>query len=329
MKRFVELKERWLPMKRIESGSSLSTWRTCPKKYSFSYEEKLENPNYSHNLGYGNFVHAFRAILHAEKVSPEELSKAFGELEGMLLELRSLYPSSAEQIKADCDLAEEITKLWWAYWNGDQGALGERNMKWLGVESEWSFNLVGRETDFHVGKRDGYVRQTIWDKCFLYELKTATDRGADNYLHRLELDHQINSNLIALEREGLPFDGVIYDVIWKPALRLLTGRKTKPDETLEEFNQRVIAAVKSSPSDYFSRICVNRTNEALAEYELELIAQYNASAPDQLKYRNASACMNFNSLCQFFQLCMDPHADEMRSVFRQRTKRLPELKTGD
>lgn len=316
-------------MKRIETGSSLGTFRTCPKKYSLAYEERLESPRYNQNLGYGNFVHAYRAIHHAQTISQIEMTKAVQDGADLYESLMHKYADAHDQINADNALAKRMVELWWDYWNLDGSHLGEEALEWRDVEWEWEFPVQANPEFVHAGKSDGYVRQKEWDKFFLYELKTASDRGGDSYLHRLQLDHQINSNLIALQRAGRPFAGVIYDVIWKPALRRLTGRKTKPDETLEEFNGRIIAEVQSNPSEYFTRVCVNRTAEHLRLYEDELHAQFKASEPFELKYRNPSACMNFNTLCQYFDVCMDPHAAEMRNVFKRRPKKHPELKGGE
>lgn len=315
-------------MKRIETGSSLGTFRTCPKKYSFAYEEMLESPYYNQNLGYGNFVHAFRAIHHCASQPAEKQAEAQSELEDLAKKLMYKYPEAQDQIKADISLARSMVEIWADYWKLNESNLCEAMLEWHEIEWEWEYEVGKLPIFIHAGKSDGYVRQKEWDKFFLYELKTASDRGGDGYLHRLQLDHQINSNLIALERAGKPFAGVLYDIIWKPALRRLVGRKTKPDETLEEFNQRIINEVKSTPSEYFTRVSVNRTASSLVEYEKELLSQFFASDPVKTRYRNPNACMNFNSLCQFFDVCMDPHAAEMRNVFHKRDKKHPELKTG-
>lgn len=315
-------------MKRIETGSSLGTFRTCPKKYAFAYEERLESPYYNQNLGYGNFVHAYRSVFHAQSVSVDAFTQAVQEGADLYAWLVHKHADAKDQIDADNALAKAIVGIWADYWNLNPSQLGEEALEWRDVEWEWEFPVLSNPEYIHAGKSDGYVRHKEWDKFFLYELKTASDRGGDSYLHRLQLDHQINSNLIALDRAGKPFAGVLYDVIWKPALRRLTGRKTKPDETLEEFNQRIIDEVKANPSEYFTRVTVNRTAEHLRDYELELFDQFEASESHRRRYRNPNACMNFNTLCQYFDVCMDPHAAEMRNVFNHRAKKHPELKGG-
>jgi hypothetical protein len=300
---------------RIESGSSLGVFRTCPKKYEFSYEQRLTPKRYSSPLGYGTFIHLHRARKHGQVEAERELVMTLEDL------LRA-NPDQADQIQHDYLLAGEVIERWFNYWVGADSSLAEPELLHLEIEQEWEFPVdpIGRY--IHVGKRDGYVEHPGWGKRFLYELKTAAARGEDNYMHRLHLDHQINSNLLALHKEGKPAEGVIYDIIWKPQLR----RKTQPDETLEEFRDRILAEYDADPAGYFARLTVSRTPEQLIGYERELIEQYEVLAGLKVKYRNGSACVNHNMVCPFFDLCMDPKAtEEQLALFHKRDKKLPEL----
>lgn len=312
---------------RTESGSSLACFRTCPKKYYFSYDKKLSSPNYSSSLAYGTLVHAHRAIKHSAFLGSDAILRANAELAQAIDHLKTSHPNDHERIDLDNELARQVIEIWMQYWSADQTSLSERVLGWVDVEKEWSFDIKDEADRVyrHVGKRDGLVFQTEWEKTFLYELKTASATDKESYLYRLHLDHQINSNLLALKKAGQSFSGVIYDIIWKPALRLKTGRKTMPDETQAELNQRILEEVSQNPGEYFTRVLVNRTDERLAEYEQELLEQFESLSSMRIKYRNSSACKNFGSVCQFFDLCMDPEAAEQESYFVTRTKKHPEL----
>lgn len=311
-------------MKLVESGSSLGCFRTCPKKYQFSYRDRLSASKYSQSLGFGNFVHLHRAIYHGSKIGQRVRMEE--ELTQFRDEMLRIYQDATGQIAADERLAASVVAEWVKYWEGVQSSLGESMLEWKDVEKEWAF-LVGSNSmaDYvHVGKRDGLVRHKDWDKTFLYELKTASDRGGESYRSRLQLDYQINSNLMALKKAEIPVAGVLYDIIWKPALRRKVDRKTAPDETEEEFSARILQEYRDNPSQYFERLTVSRTDAHLAEYEVELLHQFDAVTSERT-YRNPNACMNYNQPCQFFDLCMDPAAQEQRSYFIQRNRKHPEL----
>jgi hypothetical protein len=311
---------------RTETGSSLSCWRTCPKKYEFQYDKRLQSKGYSSSLGYGSFVHAMRAIYHSRTLGKAALERALEDVILLKGSLMRQHPDFADKIEADHDLAKGVVELWHQYWSDNTDALGERMLGWVDVEKEWSFKVGDKYR--MAGKRDGLVLQAEWEKTFLYELKTASNSDKDSYLYRLHLDQQINANLLALTKAGIAWSGVLYDIIWKPALRLKTGRKTMPDETPAELNERILEEMRANPGQYFTRASINRTPESLTEYEQELEAQFKTLDTMDLKYRNATACKTFGSMCQFFDLCMDPSQSETIESFTERARKHAELSTG-
>jgi hypothetical protein len=236
------------------------------------------------------------------------------------------YKSDAdrEQIRADYELAKKVVRLWTESW-GQTHPFGNQELEWKESEFEWSYNIP--ETDFvHVGKSDGIVRHKKYDKLFLYELKTAADRGRDSYVHRLMVDKQISSNLIALRARDIDVEGVIYDIVWKPGLIRGKNRKTMPDETLEKFGDRIFGTMKDEPHKYFERHIVYRNSQDIAEYERDLRHQFEALYIAKKKkafYRNSNACDDYG-LCEFFSSCIEGKA-EMEELLHKRELRLPEL----
>lgn len=296
----------------MESGSSIGKFMLCPKRYYYEYELKLKSPHYSKALGFGSLIHAFIEA----KMNPEKSGEAQKVYEETLAE----YPNDHEQIEADHHMAQELAEIWFAFWDTTGYPFANREFKWLETESEWKFGN-------YTGKSDGVVQSLKWNKTFLYELKTAADRSRDTYRHKLEMDKQISANILGQRERGHNLDGVVYDIIYKPALVRKTNRKTMPDETFMEFAQRIISAVREKPEAYFERTIVYRTDKDLAEYQIDLAAQLKhleAIRASNEWYRNQGACESFGSLCPFFGACLEGK-EEMLEQFKKKPRKHEEL----
>ncbi len=298
----------------IESGSSIQTFLTCPKLYWFKYVQLLSTRSYSSALGFGTFLHAM-----VESVNG---GRSAGAEEELVRLLGSTAPECRDQIEADHRLASAFFGLWRSRWSGAHPHANDQ-FEFIASEKEWGFS-VGSDT--HVGKSDGVVRHKQSGAVFLYELKTAADRARESYVHKLEIDRQVSSNILALKREGIEVQGVLYDVVWKPALRKLVGRKTKPDETNEEFSDRMVATVSAEPDNYFERTIVYRSDRLLADHERDLFTQFDmiARAHERGFARNTGSCDQWGRLCPFFSACLEGN-EELQSLYAQKDRKLPEL----
>ena len=78
---------------RIETGSSLQTFMTCPKLYKYKYIDKLSSPMYSSALAYGTFVHAFVERYNGDR--PNEPGRAFER------ELKEYGEQNEQRIRLD------------------------------------------------------------------------------------------------------------------------------------------------------------------------------------------------------------------------------------
>lgn len=289
---------------------------TCPRKYFYAYEKRLESPGYNKNFGLGSLCHAY-----AEHFSGKGRPNI---IEATLDEIICKYPNHAAQIGADVELSKRMMNAWHSYWSQAKLPFSNAAFEWLLAENEWGIKI---EDNIHVGKSDGVVRHKEWNKPFYYELKTAADRDRESYVHRLEIDKQVSSNLMALASQGIPVAGTVYDVVWKPSLRRLTGRKTMPDETEMEFAERVAKAIEENPAKYFERYIVYRSDKAIEAHKVDLSQQFDALQTAREKkawYRNSGACDNFGTLCPYFSLCMEGH-EELETMFNTRDRKLPEL----
>lgn len=300
----------------VESGSSIQAFLNCPKLYWFKYVKCLEGRAYSSPLGFGTFFHA------------EVERFAGGRIDGTEQEyarfLSTKLQEYRQQIDIDRRLAERYFELWKAVWASGH-PFDNNQFEWLAAEREWVFSL-GESDDGLAGKSDGLVRHKPTGAIFLYELKTATDRDREGYVHRLELDRQVSANLLALKAEGIDAQGVLYDVAWKPAIRRLTGRKTKPDETPEEFADRMIQTVAENPPEFFQRQMIYRSESVLSDYRADLGLQFEAIHRARQKgfYRNTGSCNDFGRLCAFFGACVEGRS-ELLELYSVRDRKLPEL----
>lgn len=300
----------------IESNSSLGTFLTCPRKYQYSYIKLLESRGYNSPLSLGALVHAL-----IEDVSNKGRETAAVDTYNEIL--ARITPEQKPQLDFDLRLATVLFERWFIHWGVPDPNVGNDSLEWIESEMEWKIPLGNGR--FQVGKSDGIVRHKRWGHLFLYEFKTAADRSQESYLHRLEVDRQISSNIIAAKAKGYDVHGVLYDIAWKPGIRRLTGRKTKPDETDDEFLNRYDKALQEGQS--FTRKFIYRDDKQIEEHQKDLFGQYSAlelATQTNNFYRNTHACDDFGRLCPYFSLCMEG-AEELESLYRKRDRKLPEL----
>lgn len=312
-------------MGRIDSNSSIGTFLNCPKSYQFRYEERLESLGYATALGYGTFVHSYIEALHGgdSDVATGALTR---ELERLaLIGDEQRRNEACVQAAHDFALAGGVVERWARYWGAYPDYLGDKHLSFLETEKEWALPLEpGGDT--LVGKRDGIVKHQHFGKHLLYEVKTAGDRDRETYKAKLQLERQISTNIYAVRAEGKACDGVLYDILWKPALIRKVNRKTMPDESLDDFRARILADIDERPHHYFERIIIYRSEADIREALGDLGMQYAyMDYASRVGYtRNQGACEKFGRLCPFFHLCLD-NQPESRSAFRVRDKKLPEL----
>lgn len=293
----------------IESGSSLSTFLSCPKKYDYKYNKLLDPTHYSSALSIGIIVHA---------IAEENHLGVKGSYDKAVAEIREKYKTEA--VEKDINYATAIGISWSTYWNNSLTSLGNQQFSWLAVEREWRFNISSETKDVLVGKSDGYLQHKTMGKCFLYELKTATDRDRESYINQLQSNSQINNNVIALVEDGLDCDGVVYDIIWKPSLR------QKQSETDEGFQTRLINTMTAEPDKYFTRHLIYRNKGRLMEHVRDLRQQYSALAHVKANgfFRNTGSCKMYNTTCAYYEACIDNNLD-LEKFFAKRERKLPEL----
>lgn len=303
----------------IETTSSLNCAATCYRKYKFKYIDQLQSPNYSSSLGFGTFVHAFAEALKPGGNQNAPSAAVEAELSKFQHQQVDAYNDTVTAIEADFALAKAIAPLWWEYWNNYQGYMSNTQLAFAETEKEWA--LKSSEHDILVGKRDGVVKHLTFEEgrnTFLHEIKTSGEPHRENYKLRLQMERQISNNIRAIKDEGRDCNGVLYDIIWKPAIRL------KKSETKEEFLARKVQCYVDEPHEYFERLFVYRSQRDLDNAGDSLDRQFRMldSARAYGYPKNESACVQFGSLCEFFTDCMD---DRDPQGYCSREQKFPEI----
>lgn len=245
--------------------------------------------------------------------------------------------------------AEAMMEGYDARWGGEHYEV-------LGVELEFRAPLINPETGARSrtfdrgGKVDVLVRDATGRKL-LFEHKTSSEdiTPGSAFWSRLRMGGQAAGYIRGVEALGHLAEGVVYDVARKPDLRpykatpVLERKYTKPtkdtpsrlyanqrvtDETVDEYRDRVRAAIAADPDKYYQRGLVVRLEDNLAEADGELW-QLGQTLREhhrlQLAPRNTDACQRYGSTCTYFAICAgEASADDDRQ-YRRLTWPHPEL----
>jgi len=194
------------------------------------------------------------------------------------------------------------------------------------------------------GKLDALVRERESGRVIIVEHKTASDdvSTGSTYWRRLRLDSQISCYFAGAEAMGFTPAACLYDVLGKPAQRPLAialvedgakvvldangarvrtkdGKKwretgdaalgyivqTRP-ETVDEYKERLVAAIATDPDRYYQRGEVVRLEEEIRDHAFDIWAIGRAIADDLRTERapkNSDSCTAFGRECPYFPVC--------------------------
>lgn len=236
---------------------------------------------------------------------------------------------------------EAMIEGYHARWSGEQFEV-------LGVELEFRAPLLNPETGAasrtfqRGGKVDVIVRDATGRKLLVEHKSSGEDIApGSSFWARLRMGGQAAGYIRGAEALGHDVEGVVYDVAKKPELRPLkatpleerkyTQEKTvkgvfqpsrlyanqrETDETVDEYRDRVRAAIAEDPEKYFQRGLVVRLEDNLAEADGELW-QLGQTLREhhrlQLAPRNTDACQRYGQTCSYFAICAgEANADDER-----------------
>lgn len=137
---------------------------------------------------------------------------------------------------------------------------------------------------------------------------TSEDCGLGSvYWQKLQLDAQVSTYLVGARSLGHEPDGVLYDVLRKPALRPYEAGKTrKVAETPEEYRDRCMAAIVEKPDAYYQRgIIVRLEQEEIdAAFDVWQTAEAIRMSRNAQRWpRNVDSCEQYHRLCDYWAVC--------------------------
>jgi PD-(D/E)XK nuclease superfamily len=162
------------------------------------------------------------------------------------------------------------------------------------------------------------------------EHKTASeDIGLGSvFWKRLRLDAQASNYIAGARALGFEPDGVLYDVLRKPALRPLeVNSKRSVAETPEEYGKRCLADILEKPDYYFQRGTVVRleSEERDAAFDTWQVADQIRQSRNLERWpRNVDSCAPYGRMCGYWSVCSGEAQLEDPALF-EATEIHPEL----
>jgi hypothetical protein len=127
------------------------------------------------------------------------------------------------------------------------------------------------------------------------------------YWRKLTLDDQISNYMVGSRALGFAPDGVLYDVLRKPALRPYeVNSKRSAPESPEAYRDRMLADIASKPEYYYQRGVVVRLEdeERDAAADTWQTADLIRTARNENRWpRNVDSCSQYNRLCDYWDVC--------------------------
>jgi hypothetical protein len=191
------------------------------------------------------------------------------------------------------------------------------------------------------GKLDGILRERRTGRYLLLEHKTTSEdiRPGSDYWTRLRIDAQVSLYYQGAAALGFRVDACLYDVIGKPGLKPLRAtpvearkytkdgrmyaQQRERDETPEEYEARVMAAITAAPEAYYQRAEVVRLEADLLEAHRDTWEMSRILATPH-RPRNPRSCLEWGRSCSYLGVCSGSASLDDETRFRH-TAPHPEL----
>jgi len=259
----------------ILTASEIIAWKTCRKRWWFSYDQCLEPLVPAKALSYGSAVHEILAAYYSGKFLPhfsvEE--SVWGEEEKFIV--------------------KEINCLIDAYIRRDPFA---KDFKPVSVEEEFTVGVPSpKGYKYKWLQLAGKIDLTLtdgWGNLWLVDHKTSKGALSPQWL---ELADQMKYYLYAKTQLGFTPMGIQYNLIRKPSIR------PHIKDTPEIYAERLSNDIESRPEFYFQQQGIVKTAKDIEAIGLELwqLAHEIGKRPI---YQNPGACQILN--CPYSDLCV-------------------------
>ena len=288
----------------IVTQSELRTYRRCPREWRLAYGLGLRSVGAdAAPLRFGSAVHEGLAALW----QGQDIGQALDALTGM---------DEIERAQAAAMLCAYAD-----HWRLPVGQV-------LAVEKEFRAPLVNPATGcasqtYQLGGKIDAL--TLLDgRVLLVEHKTTSEdiTPGSPYWQRLRIDTQIPLYLEGVRALGHEPQGVLYDVLAKPKLRLKKG------ETAEGFFRRLIDEIGANPAKYFAQVELPVLKKDEDDAMADAWATARAIRDGNLARRwprNSDACVRWNRPCSYFSACTGQTSLSDPTRFRTIPNPHPEL----
>lgn len=292
--------------KRVLTHSATECFQECRKKWDIRYNKEIVPTEPQTALDFGTAIHAGLEFWF-------KYGTAKGAVEAAVSRGAELGLGSEDLCKAQA-MIERYTEIY-----------EKEEFEVIAVEKVFNVALQNPKTlkfsrsYTYMGKIDGLVK--IDNGYYILEHKT-TARIDEKYIDAIEIKSQIARYAMAMEREGYPIRGAIYDILEKPGIRMATG------ESEEEFEARKAALIAKSktgkttaqrkeaetPEAFLARCREKLTGDSYRRVTVMLDYDRKREALDDLWriakdmmhpeiYPTTGACVAFGKVCPYLNLC--------------------------
>ena len=255
----------------IETASSLACVRQCPKKYENEYIKLMQIKKEREYLTFGTNGHKALAIFF--KNGPDALQDHFNS-EGYQDDSQKLMSGKIRALVNQFIRSEEALSI--------KPIMIEEH-----IEYQCEDKTIAGLIDL-VGEVNG--KKWLIDHKFLASISDASS---------YKLNSQMDSYLLALSKMGIQCEGIIWNLIRKPSI------KVKQKETIDEYIERLQDDVDDRPDFYYMFLPVKRTPNEIAENDPEVAMQIkylNWLKETGNFFKDKSRCGDYGG-CQFNSLC--------------------------
>lgn len=320
--------------KEILTNSSLTAFKTCPRKYEIQYEKGYVPADEGKALSFGKLFHAAIEAWYGAGRGLEQALKVIAEAGETDLNLDSFDIVKAQVLM-----------------EGYHATYKDEPYEVVVVEKEYRAPLLNPETSresqtFSLsGVMDAILKRE--GRLFIKETKTTSDdiSPESDYWRRLVMDSQVSGYYLGAAANGYEIENCLYDVIKKPGLEpykatpadkrkytkegKLYANLRENDETAQEYYDRLKADVFSRPDFYYGRKEVPRSQNDLEEYLSDIwgLADTLRGYRNRGRFpRNTNSCFTVYGKCRFFDFCSGQASIDDTSKFVKSEKKHRELK---
>lgn len=299
------------------TNSARSTFLSCRRKYQFSYVYGLAPRKPVIPFLVGGLFHDELDRMYGDGEFDEAAArKRIGKACEAAANAPGLDPQESDKIWTQQAIAFGAVKAY------AERYLGQDLKRWEIVEPESAFKVDMPGGWEYRGKVDLIVLDRKTKRHLLVEHKTAGKIDA-GYVAKLPLDNQILGYAWAKSRgkAGLKLDGVTYNVVKKPGIRL------KQNETLNAFYKRIQAEYANDPGNYFYRETLEFGKGDLARFEQELmrfLGEMDQAAKTGYYYQNTGHCTALGP-CPYMALCTKGVSKDTLMLYRVKDRPHEEL----